>query len=51
MGCTLKDSFFDLIEYITYRQEKDEEFFITPRPFFFASTASVFTDAVFSYEL
>ena len=26
MGRTLKDSFVNLIEYVTYRQEKDREF-------------------------
>ena len=47
---TLKDSFWNSIECITYRQEKDEELLIL-RPFFLINTASVDTDAIISYEL
>ena len=43
MRCTLKYSFKNLVEYIIYRQEKDEEFFVL---FFFASAASAVANAV-----
>ena len=51
IGRTLKDSFQNLIEYNTYRQEKDEELLKFLVLFFLASTASVNTEAIFSYEL
>ena len=51
IGRTLKDSFQNLIEYKTYRQEKDEELLKFLVLFFLASTASVNTEAIFSYEL
>ena len=44
MCCTLKDSFRNSIEYVTYRQEKDEELIKAPRPLFFTSTAFVDTN-------
>ena len=43
--CTLKDSFQNWIEYITYRQEKDRECFGTLCPLFLTSTAFVDTNA------
>ena len=48
--CTLKDSFWNSIEYVTYRQEKDEEL-LKFLVLFLTSTASVDTDAIISYEL
>ena len=48
---TLKDSFGDSIEYVAYRQEKDEELLKFLVLFFLTSTASVHTDAIISYEL
>ena len=48
---TLKDSFWNSIEYVTYRQEKDEELLKFLVLFFLTSTASVDTEAIISYEL
>ena len=42
--CTLKDSFLNLIKYVTYRQEKGEEC-LKLLVLFFASTAFVATNA------
>ena len=42
---TLKDSFVNEIEYVTYRQEKDEELLKFLVLFFLTSTASVSTEA------
>ena len=49
----LKDSFGSSIEYVTYRQDKDEELLKFIVLFFLTSTASVDTDAnlVMSYEV
>ena len=51
MGRTLKDSFWNSIEYVAYRQEKDEELVKFLVLFFLTSTASVDTEAILSYEL
>ena len=50
MRSVLKGSFENSIEYVTYRQEKDEEL-LKFLVLFLTSTASVDTDAIISYEL